>query len=361
MRIYDNDLTLLRELSLLFGPSGCEGEVADAIERALPALCDSYTRDRMGNLIALIHTGDLSSEHRRRVMISAHMDEVGVMVSEICEDGLLRFDTVGGIDVSVLEGKKVILGDETRRISGIIASKAIHHKEKKDRNTPTPLSKLFLDIGAKDRAEAERYVSVGSVGVFDSEFYRFGKDGAFIKSKALDDRMGCAAMLSVMAAISRERPTEDLDLYFCFTVREEIGLSGAKVVAQRIAPELSIVLESTAVADLPETDENKKVAELGKGGALSVMDRSTIYDRKFLEFARSVAIKEKISVQLKKYVSGGNDAGSIHKSGVGVRTLALSVPTRYLHSPACVASVEDYHSVGALVEAMLRAITDKTP
>ena len=361
MRNYDNDLTLLRELSLLFGPSGCESEVADAIERALPALCDSFTRDRMGNLTALIRTGDLSSENRRRVMISAHMDEVGVMVSEICEDGLLRFDTVGGIDVSVLEGRKVILGDENRRISGLVASKAIHHKEKKDRNKPTPISKLFIDIGAKDRAEAEQVLSVGSVGVFDSEFYRFGKDGAFVKSKALDDRMGCAAMLSVMSSLVRERPTADLDLYFCFTVREEIGLSGAKVAAQRIAPELSIVLETTAVADLPETEPAKRVAELGLGGALSVMDRSTVYDREFLNFALATAKAQDIPVQIKKYVSGGNDAGSIHKSGVGVRTLALSVPTRYLHSPACVASVEDYHSVTCLVEAMLRAMDTETP
>ena len=168
-------------------------------------------------------------------------------------------------------------------------------------------------------------------------------------------------MISVMAALMRERPSADLDLYFCFTVREEIGRSGAKVVAQRIAPELAIVLETTAVADLPDTEDAKRVAELGKGGALSVMDRSTIYDRAFLEFAREVAREKEIPVQLKQYVSGGNDAGSIHKSGVGVRTLALSVPTRYLHSPACVASVEDYHSVACLVEEMLRAMTVQMP
>ena len=358
---YDPDLTLLGELSLLFGPSGCEDEVADAIERGLPSLCDSFCRDRMGNLIALIRTGDHHAAERRRVMISAHMDEVGVMVGEICEDGFLRFDTIGGIDVSVLEGRKVILGDAKNRICGLIASKAIHHKEKKERNKPTPISKLFIDIGAKDRAEAERYLSVGSVGVFDSDFYRFGKDGAYVKGKALDDRMGCAAMLSVMNSLMRNRPSADLDLYFCFTVREEIGLSGAKVAAQRILPDLAIVLESTAVADLPETEPSKRVAELGKGGAISLMDRSTVYDRAFADFALSVAKEQEIPVQIKKYVSGGNDAGSIHKSGTGVRTLALSVPTRYLHSPACVANVEDYHSVAHLLEALLRTMTERTP
>ena len=351
---------LLQELSLLFGPSGCEGEVADWIEQRLPSLCDSYRRDRMGNLIALIRLGDLQKK-RRSVMISAHMDEVGLMINEICEDGYLHFDTVGGIHESVLEGRKVTLGDEINRVRGVIASKAIHHKKRSDRNKITPIHQMVIDIGAKDKEEAERYLSVGSLGVFDSEFYRFGKDGAFLKGKALDDRMGCVAMLSVMKDLMAHRPEAELDLYFCFTVREEIGLSGAKVVAQRIAPELSIVLESTAVADLPDTEECKRVAELGSGGALSVMDRSTIYDRAFLGFAQAVAKDNGIPVQLKRYVSGGNDAGSIHKSGAGVRTLALSVPTRYLHSPACVASVKDLVSVTDLVEAMLRAMTEEAP
>ncbi len=355
----DNDkdkkeLERIRELSLLFGPTGCEGEVADYIQACLPPICHSFCRDRMGNLIALVRGGDPSATHRRRVMISAHMDEVGMMITEICEDGLLRFDTVGGIHESVMEGRKVTLGDEINRLQGVISSKAIHHKKKKDRDKITPTDKMYIDIGAKDREEAEKYLSVGSFAAFDSEFYVFGEGDRLIKGKALDDRMGCAAMLSVMEALQKEGIKEDLDLYFCFTVREEIGLSGAKVAAQRIAPDLAIVLESTAVADLPEVESGRRVAELGGGGVLSVMDRSTVYDRAMLDFALEVARKKKIPAQIKRYVSGGNDAGSIHKSGVGVRSLALSVPTRYLHSPSCVANIEDYRSVCRLVEAMLR-------
>ncbi len=348
------ELSLIRELSLLFGPTGCEREVADAIAGRIRSLCHSLRRDRMGNLVALLRCGDEQAPDRRRVMISAHMDEVGVMVTELCEDGYLRFDTVGGIHPSVLEGRKVTLGDEQNRVRGVIASRAIHHKKKKERNQPTPIEKLYIDIGASTREEAEAYLSVGSFGTFDSEFYTFGKDDTLMKGKALDDRMGCAAMIQVMERLSGDLPRIDADLYFCFTVREEIGLSGAKVVAEKLAPHAAIVLESTAVSDLPETPAAKRVASLSSGGALSIADRSTIYDRGLIDFARTVAAEEGIPLQLKQYVSGGNDAGSIHKTGVGVRTLALSVPTRYLHSPSCVASQADYRAVRDLVEAMLR-------
>lgn len=343
---------LLRELCDAFGPSGCEEEVARIILEKVRPLSDGILRDSMGNLLCYCRFGH--GEDRQKIMICAHMDEVGMMITEICDDGTLRFDTLGGIHESVLEGRKITLGDENRRISGVIASKAIHHKKKDERNQITPVEQLYIDLGVNSRQEAEEWVSVGSFATFDSEFFRFGKDGKQVKAKALDDRMGCAAMISVMEALHQNPPRGNLDVYFCFTVREEIGLSGAKTAAQRIAPNLAIVLECTAVADLPNVAENSQVAKQGCGGALSVMDRSTVYDRAFLNFALQCAKQSEIPVQLKRYVSGGNDAGSIHKTGVGVRTLALSVPTRYLHSPACVAHLDDFDSVSRLVEAMLR-------
>ena len=361
MKSFEQNLARLRELCNVFGPTGCEDGVAAWIMDQLPAVCDRFCHDRMGNVIALLRMGDPNAANRRRVMISAHMDEVGVMITDVCEDGLLRFETVGGIHVSVLEGRRVTVGDEKNRVNGVILSKAIHHKKRDERNKPTPLSKLYIDIGARDREEAEQYAKVGSFGTFDSEFYRFGKDGAFLKAKALDDRLGCAVMLEVMESLVEERLTENLDLYFCFTVREEIGLSGARTAAAKIAPDLAIVLESTAVGDLPDTEYNRRVAELGAGGVLSIMDRSTIYDRPLLDFALQTAKDGEIPVQVKRYVSGGNDAGSIHKTGEGVRALALSVPTRYLHSPSCVVAVEDYRSTRRLTEAMLRALRVDCP
>ena len=175
-----------------------------------------------------------------------------------------------------------------------------------------------------------------------------------LKAKALDDRMGCAAMLEVMESLFNDRPKADLDVYFCFTVREEIGLSGATVAANTISPDFAIVLETTAIADIADADPASRVADIGGGGALSLMDRATIYDRDFVKFLLDTAKSHNIKAQVKRYVSGGNDAGNIHKTGTGVRVAALSVPTRYLHSPACVVDVADYESMLALIPEMLK-------
>ena len=208
----------------------------------------------------------------------------------------------------------------------------------------------------KNKEEALEHISLGDFGTFDSEFYLFGENDALVKAKAIDDRAGCANIIEVMASIFENRPKADLDLFFCFTVREETGLSGAKVAANEIRPHIAIVLESTAIGDIPTAAPSKKVADVGKGGALSVADRATIYDKQLIDLALRIGKEENIPVQLKRYVSGGNDAGHIHKSGSGVRCLALSVPTRYLHSPACVASLEDIRSCRRLLEAMLRRL-----
>ncbi len=346
---------LLRELCEAFGPTGCEEEVAARILAYAEPLSDTILRDSFGNLLCLCRFG--SGEGRPRVMISAHMDEVGMMITEIGEDGLLHFENVGGIHGSVLEGRRVTVKHEACHLPGVIASKAIHQRKKKERDQVAKAEDLYMDLGVTVKEDAEALVSVGDFATFDSETYTFGKDGCKLKAKALDDRMGCASMLLAMEALRQELP-EGLcaDLWFCFTVREEIGLSGAKVAAQRLNPELAIVLECTAVADLADVAENSQVAIQGQGGALSVMDRSTIYDREFLHFALATAKAKNIPVQIKKYVSGGNDAGSIHKSGVGVRSLALSVPTRYLHSPSCVVDMRDFDSVNRLVVAMLQNI-----
>lgn len=350
-------IELLRELCLAFGPTGCEDEVADMIIARIKDSAHEIRRDLMGNVIAKMSFGDPAK--RKKLMVSAHMDEVGFMVNEICDDGTVRFGNVGGIDPSVLSGRKVILGDEREesRVRGVIASKAIHHKDKDERGKPVKIKDLYIDIGAKDKEECEKYLSQGSFGTFDSEFVVFGKNGSTVKSKAIDDRMGCAVMIEIMDSLAKAPAECDLDVYFCFTVREEIGLSGAKTAAQKIAPDHSIVLETTAVGDIAGSPESRKVSKLGEGGTLSLMDRSTIYDREFLNFALDTAKKDQIPVQVKKYVSGGNDAGHIHKTGVGVKALALSVPTRYLHSPSCVASLEDYRSVIRLTEAMIRSFS----
>ena len=346
------DLSLLRALSLGFGPTGCEDEIRDIVAKTLRPLGYDMFVDTLGNLIVRATFGNAACAPR--FMVSAHMDEVGFMITEIDKEGYLRFDTVGGIDESVMAGRKVTLGDETVRLRGVICSKAIHHKTKEERTRTVPTEKLYIDIGATDREAAEALVSVGTFGTFDSPFYSFGRNDRMVKSKALDDRMGCAALIEVLRSLHENPPACDLDLYACFTVREEIGLSGAKTAAERIRPNFALVLETTAVGDVAEGAPAKRVADVGQGGALSLMDRATIYDRPFVDFLLDTAKAEGIAAQVKRYVSGGNDAGKIHKTGTGVRVAALSVPTRYLHSPACVASLADYEAVRDLCEAAVR-------
>lgn len=343
-------IELLRDLCQAFGPSGCEDAVRERILEEGKKYCSDYTVDRMGNLV--FHFSAEKAGHKK-LMMAAHMDEVGFMVNRITDEGYLKFTLLGGIDERVLCGRNVKLGDEKGQTDGVIASKAIHHQTAEERKKITPVEDMVIDIGAVDKAEAERRVPIGSFGTFDGDFCLLGGEKPYLKSKALDDRLGCAVMLLVMEKISRGMIAPTCEADFCFTVREELGLSGAQVTARRLCPDYAIVLETTAIADIPGTDPSLRVADTGAGGVLSLVDRSTIYDRTFVDFALSIAKKDGIPVQIKRFVSGGNDAGHIQRTGNGVKCLALSAPTRYLHSPACMAAFADYEAMEALVGAIL--------
>ncbi len=348
-------LELLEKLSLLFGPSSCEGEVADFIVGQIQGDCDSYTRDRLGNVIAKVSGRGIeyNAESPKKVMICAHMDEVGIMVSDITEEGYLKFMTIGGISPAVLLDKRVIIGEGDKRINGIISSKAIHMQSAEERTKVTPISKMYIDIGASSETEAREYVEIGDVGVFESDFVRFGSEDKLIKGKALDDRLGCAIMIDIMRKLHTNGKGLEYDVYFAFTCCEEIGISGAVVAANTISPDAAIVLESTAVADIHGVPEASRVAKLGEGGAISLMDRSTIYDRNIVDIALSVAEIKGIKAQIKRYISGGNDSANIQRSGKGVKVLSLSAPSRYIHSASNVVHTDDVEAMGELVYALV--------
>lgn len=357
-------LELLQKLCGIFGPTGCEDAVAEFICGQIDGDCDAYCIDKVGNVIAkLCGRGKEyeEAETHKNIMISSHMDEVGFMVDDIDDEGYLKFKCVGGIDPSVLCGRHVVLGDELSdtRIKGIIASKAIHLQTREEREKLTPVNKMYIDIGALNKEDALKYVSIGTWGTFDSDFVYFGHDNEYIKSKAIDDRLGCAAMIEVMRELKNSNRDNPYDIYFTFTRCEEIGISTATVAAQVISPEIAIILESTAIGDVPGSAPNSTVAKVGEGGVISLVDRSTIYDRGLIDICLSTAELKNIPVQIKKYVSGGNDAGHIHKSGAGVRSLAISAPTRYLHSPSCVIAKKDYFSIRDLLCATLNKFNTK--
>ena len=349
-----SSILLIEKLCAAFGPSGREEAVAELIKTEIADVCPDPYYDRMGNVLAVMRFGDVNAKNRRRIMISAHMDEVGFMINEVKQNGYLGFDTVGGISNSIIAGRRVKVLGKKGLIDGVIASKAIHHKEKDEREKATPIEKLYIDIGARDADEAGEHAFVGCFAAFDSEFYEFGN--GMVKGKALDDRMGCAAMIEMMRSLKAAPITENADVCFCFTVREEIGLSGARAAAYRIRPDVALVLETTAIADLPDVAASERVADVGEGVVISVMDRATIYPRELIDLAMSISKQQSIPAQIKRFVSGGNDAGSIHQTAEGTKVLALSVPTRYLHSPACVASMKDYTSQKQLCEALIRRL-----
>ena len=354
MKTY-NGTELLKNLCEMYGPTGFEHNVAEFIKEQTDGTCE-YIPDRTGNLICKVQGGGegYNTENPKKIMISAHMDEVGFIIRRIDDDGYVHFILDGGIDSKVLAGRSVVLFNEENVVKGVIASKPIHSLTAEERKEALPVSKMFIDIGADSADEVKKLVDVGDYGTFDSDFVVFGENDRMIKCKAIDDRLGCAVMIETMRALAESGEKLPFDLYFAFTTREEIGNSGAQTVAQTLKPDYAIVLETTAIADIAGVPENSRVSEVGKGGTISLMDRATIYDRGFVDFALDTAKKNGIAAQVKKYVSGGNDAGHIHKSGSGVKTLAISAPTRYLHSACCVASLDDYDSIKALVLAILR-------
>ena len=350
-------IELVCALCGLFGPSGCEEAVRDFIAEQIEGYCDSYRIDRAGNLIATIkgRGPDYNEENPDKFLISAHMDEVGMMINRIDDAGYMHFDTVGGIDPRVLCGRQVTVMHGETAVPGVIASKAIHLQSKEERTKVTPLKKLYIDIGATDKADAEQYAAVGDCATFHSDFVAFGKDDRFMKGKALDDRCGCAALIEIMRELYR-RPTDlPFDVCFAFTRCEEVGISGAAVAAFGVAPKFAIVLDASAVNDVADAAPATRVATQGKGGMISLADRGTIYDTAMIRFAEAVAAKAEIPCQIKQATTGANDAAHVQRSLAGVRVMALSLPTRYIHSASCVAAYEDHEAICRLIVAMLKS------
>lgn len=320
---------ILKQLCIVDGVSGRENLVRETIISLLPSDCE-YTIDALGNLIV---TKKRKKFSKNKIMLSAHMDEVGIMVTFIEQDGSLRFSTVGGIDPDVIVGSCVRIND----ICGVIGSKPIHLKSTKDRSKSTSVDDLFIDIGASSKEQAEDMVNLGDVVAFDSGFLSFG-DGK-IKSKAIDDRFGCAVLLKLLR--------DDVEYGFtcAFLVQEEVGLRGAKAATYAINPDIAVVFETTTAADTPLSVGKDKVCMLGSGAVVSFMDNATIYDSELYKLAFLTAKENDILCQTKTAIAGGNDAGAISQSRCGVRTISISLPCRYLHSACCVADEKDMNAI----------------
>lgn len=339
-------LNIVKELCNLNGLPGWEDEVRDYIVDRVSAHASELRIDAMGNLI-VFKRGSKSTG--KKLMLCAHMDEVGFIVRSITEEGYLKFTCVGSIDRRIMIGKKVLVGPN--RISGIIGIKAYHLVSKEEETMPPKLSSMYIDIGATSKAEAEALVNLGDPCSFDSAFERIG-DG-FVKAKALDDRLCCAMLIKL---IETDLP---MDVTFVFSVQEEVGTRGAFGAAFSLEPEMALVADCTTACDLPDIDEKNVVCALGKGPVIPFMDNGAIVDRALFEKMRSVAQKNSIPWQTKKYVSGATDSTAFQTSKSGIRVVSVSAPIRYLHAPACVGCVRDFENMFKLFRCFIEEIASE--
>ena len=331
---------LLKELTRLRGVSGDEGEVRGVVIDQAAPYCDEIAVDTMGSVVAWKRC---KKEGAPTVMIAAHMDEVGFMVQYVRDDGLIRYMTVGGIDPAVCVGKRVLVGKT--RVPGVIGCKAVHLQERDERTRALKHSQLYIDIGARDRDDALKAVSIGDYAVFDSDYVEFGR--GFVKSRALDDRVGCAVMLELL---KHDYPC---NVAFAFNVQEEVGLRGAMATAFRVQPDCAIILEGTTANDTVGARVHEEICSAGKGPALSFMDRASIAHPGLFARMRALAQERNIPWQLKRGTTGGNDAGSIQRSQGGVATVVVSVPCRYIHGPSSVCALSDVENQYRWVKAFL--------
>lgn len=335
-------LNNLKKLTALDGVSGEEKPVRDYIVSKIKDYVDDYYIDNLGNLI----TYKKGSGNGPKVMLDAHMDEVGLLITYINSDGLIKFRTIGGIEARVLVGKRVRIGQNG--VPGVIGFKPLHLQSPKEREGAVDKKQLTIDIGAKDKEQAESKVEIGDVAAFAYEPVEFGDNK--LMAKALDNRVGCATLIELL------KHNYESDVYGCFTVQEEIGLKGARVSTFQVKPEIALILEGTTCYDVPDTKEYGMSTVCGDGPALTIMDRSVITDKKLVKHITDTAKVYDIPYQFKRTISGGTNAGKIQASRTGVRVAVIAVPCRYIHSPVSVMDMNDFENMIKLSRKVLETL-----
>ncbi len=341
--------TLLKDLSEAFGVSGAEGDVRQLIRCRIEDHAEEIKIDAVGNLLA---TRKGTGESDLRVMVAAHMDEVGFMVTGHDSSGLLQFRTVGGIHPGVLPGCRLLVGTGERQIPGVIDIPPIHMSGRgKSFGKIIETQTLRADIGVSSKSAAESKAPMGTYMAFDM---RFAALGDTLRGKAFDDRAGCAALVELFTG-----DPFPFDLLAAFTVQEEVGLRGARVAAFALEPDVAFVLEGTVCNDLPQEpeDDYTPVTRLGEGPAITLMDRSVIADRRLVDHLVQTAKAHDIPYQFKAPGAGGTDAGAIHLAHAGVPSAVMAVPCRYLHGPASIMHRDDFTNMVRLMRQSLMALT----
>ena len=339
-----SQLDLLEKLCNATAVSGDEHEVRQIVLEEIRSIADDLKIDALGNVLAA-RSGQ--GENRVRVMLAAHMDEIGFMIVKKHDDDLFEFERVGGIDERQLPGKPVLVGRD--HIPGVIGAKPIHMTTAKERKNKIELSSLRIDLGPDIGSK----VKPGDRATFATRFEVLGPS---IRAKALDNRLGVATLIELL-----KHAPDNIDLLAAFTVQEEVGLRGAGVAAYAFDPDMAIAVDSTPAYDLPHWDtEDQNVqynTRLDAGPAIYVMDRATIADQRLVALLTETGDHEGIPYQRRQPGGGGTDAGAIHKSRSGIPSISVSVPSRYAHTAAGIARLDDWANTLHLLHAALSRVT----
>ncbi|MDH5389950.1 MAG: M42 family metallopeptidase [Candidatus Bathyarchaeota archaeon] len=339
---------VLEKLSNACGVAGREDEVRDLMKELLKPNVDEIREDKLGNVIGV----KKGKKDATTVMLAAHMDEIGLMVKNITKEGFLQFAKIGGIDDRILIAQKVLVHTDKRSITGIIGSKPPHILKEEEKKKVIEADDLFIDVGAKDKQDAQKMgVRVGDAVSFDIKFTRVGKDT--VVGKAFDDRVGCAALIETMRQLSKV----DCTIYVVGTIQEEVGLRGATTAAFQLYPDVGIALDVTVAGDVPGVKEVEAPAKMRAGPALTVADAGLITHPKVLRLFIDSAEENKIPYQLETGMRGTTDAAKIALTKEGVPSGVISIPTRYIHSPASLLSLKDVENAVKLAVATVKNVS----
>lgn len=339
-----SQIELLEKLCNASAVSGDERQVRQTVIEAITLIADEVKVDVMGNILAIKYG---RTENRVRVMMAAHMDEVGFMIVKKHEDGLFEFERIGGIDERQLPGKPVLVGED--QLPGVIGAKPIHMTTADERKRKIDIAAMRIDMGS----EIGEKVKPGDRATFATRFEIIGPS---IRAKALDDRLGVATLIELL-----KHSPDNIDLLAAFTVQEEVGLRGARVAAYAFDPDMAVAIDATPAYDLPhwdDEDENDRYnTRLGAGPAIYTMDFATIGDQRLVNWLVETAEFGNIPYQYRQPGGGGTDAGAIHKVRSGIPSVSVSVPVRYAHTAVSLVRLEDWANSLRLLHTALARVT----